>query len=292
MYGQTGGLSADVGALLILDRKNFGDPHEFAIARLIEVFIGLSCFIAVELSLQQTRAATLADNQLYQTLRALQECIEVRGLRQKKDVLPSFLEMKDKQRNLKSQMDDLKKLVADAEMEPDFWFLPFPTSCYQKLLESMSNMMDMLYFIIFNMEKLQESAKGCDTRRINELQEHMNKEVQLISEALSSSLKYLEKKSLIKSRSESEEPTERLRDLESGEQHKQGLILNVFVTGYDEAEVHNREEIQENKELTERTVQCLGALRFCISALRKETEQTEIHIRERVRWVNHSVIRN
>ena len=95
--------------------------------------------------------------------------------------------MKDKQRNLKSHLDDLKKLVADAEMEPDFWFLPFPTSCYQKLLGSMSNMMDMLYFIMFNMEKLQESAKGCDTQRTNKLQEHMNKEARLISKALSSS---------------------------------------------------------------------------------------------------------
>lgn len=47
MYGQAGGISAAVGALLILGRKNYGPPIDFAIARITEAVIGIICFITV-----------------------------------------------------------------------------------------------------------------------------------------------------------------------------------------------------------------------------------------------------
>lgn len=45
MYGQTGGVSAAIGALLILGRKNYGVPNEFAIARLtgFHWLVGVHC---------------------------------------------------------------------------------------------------------------------------------------------------------------------------------------------------------------------------------------------------------
>lgn len=64
MYGEAGGISAVIGALLILGRKNYGAPSEFAIARVTEASIGLICFIIVEIIFQPARAATLAKAQL------------------------------------------------------------------------------------------------------------------------------------------------------------------------------------------------------------------------------------
>ncbi|KAK4375136.1 hypothetical protein RND71_005813 [Anisodus tanguticus] len=75
IYGQAGGLSAIIGAVLILGRKGFGPPSEFAIARITETFIGLSCSIMMEILLQPTRASTLAKFQLSKNFEILHECI-------------------------------------------------------------------------------------------------------------------------------------------------------------------------------------------------------------------------
>lgn len=75
MYGQAGGISAVIGALLILGRNNYGPPNEFAIERLTEAIIGLCCFILVELLFQPTRASTIVKRHLSLGLDALQECI-------------------------------------------------------------------------------------------------------------------------------------------------------------------------------------------------------------------------
>ncbi|CAK9161804.1 unnamed protein product, partial [Ilex paraguariensis] len=76
MYGQAGGISAVLGALLILGRKNYGPADAFAIARLTETFIGLFWLIMVELLIQPMRAATLVKKQLSLSLGTLQDCIE------------------------------------------------------------------------------------------------------------------------------------------------------------------------------------------------------------------------
>nr|GEX02460.1 para-hydroxybenzoic acid efflux pump subunit AaeB/fusaric acid resistance protein [Tanacetum cinerariifolium] len=49
MFGESGGISAVIGALLILGRKNFGPPKQFAIARLTEVSIGLFCMVLLQI---------------------------------------------------------------------------------------------------------------------------------------------------------------------------------------------------------------------------------------------------
>lgn len=58
MYGQAGGNSVVIGAVIKLGRKNYGPPSQFAIARITETFIGLFCSIMVDLILQPTRAST------------------------------------------------------------------------------------------------------------------------------------------------------------------------------------------------------------------------------------------
>lgn len=64
-------ISAAVGALLILGRKNYGSPIDFAIARITEAVIGLICFATVEILSCPVRAATLAKLELSHCLGAL-----------------------------------------------------------------------------------------------------------------------------------------------------------------------------------------------------------------------------
>ncbi|KAL3839549.1 hypothetical protein ACJIZ3_024140 [Penstemon smallii] len=273
MYGQTGGVSAAIGALLILGRKKYGSPNEFAIARLTEVFIGLSCFIAVELFLQPTRAATLAKNHLYTTLSSLEDCVKQKGLCTNR-ADPEFLELRDKQRHLNSLVCELKKYVTDAEMEPDFWYLPFRSSCYQKLVSSLSNIVDMLHFMTFNLEKVSKSPKSFTTAR-NDLQEHMNTELGLFQQALSSSLKHLQKSNSSESRAESQEPM----DLEMGKlQNTEQVNISIKEDGEEDNEDKKKQSM----------VRYIAALGYIISSLRKEIDEIEICIKEIVRWENHS----
>lgn len=41
-------------------------------------------------------------------------------------------DLEDNQRKLKMQVKELRKFVVEAEVEPNFWFLPFDSVCYNK----------------------------------------------------------------------------------------------------------------------------------------------------------------
>nr|GMD24278.1 uncharacterized protein LOC109193187 [Ipomoea batatas]GMD67134.1 uncharacterized protein LOC109193187 [Ipomoea batatas] len=99
MYGPAGGISACIGAVLILGRKGFGPPSAFAMTRIMQTFIGLTCSIL------------------------------------------------------------LGKFIGEAEVEPNFWFLPFHSACYGKLMWSLSKAVEYLYFVAQALRFLeQESA--------------------------------------------------------------------------------------------------------------------------------------
>ncbi|KAI3447679.1 hypothetical protein Pfo_004344 [Paulownia fortunei] len=289
VYGQTGGFSAAIGALLIVGRKNYGAPNVFALARLTEVFIGLSAFIVVEFFLQRIRAATLAKNHLCLTLCSLTDYIKVTRICpvQKTQRVSKFLELREKQRNLNSLVCELRKFVADAELEPDFWYLPFRTSCYQKLVGSLSNIVDMLYFITHNFEILSELSETSIVCK--EFQEQMNNELELFQETLSSCQAYLETAHSTESRAESQEcMDEKFRDLEPGKLQNPEK-LNVLTTEHKEAErITEEEDSEDTKKLRERMIQCLGATGFCISSLMKEINDTEVCIKETDLWEKHS----
>ncbi|KAL0344549.1 UNVERIFIED_CONTAM: hypothetical protein Sradi_4286200 [Sesamum radiatum] len=288
MYGQTGGVSAAIGALLILGRKNYGEPNEFAIARLTEVFIGLTAFLAVEVLLQPIRAVTLAKNHLRQTLCSLRDCIrEIATCPvQKNQTVVKFHELRDKQRNLSSLVCELKKIVADAELEPDFWYLPFRTSCYQNLVGHLSNIVDMLYFITSNFERLSELSETSAVCK--EFQEQMSSELKLFQETLSSSVEYLEKAHSIESQADSQEAVdEEIRDLEEGKLQNPDSP-SALITEHKGVETNNEEEVgEDNRRQRQKMIKCLGALGFCISSLVKEIDETEICRREIDQWESH-----
>ncbi|KAL7133823.1 hypothetical protein ABFS83_12G165900 [Erythranthe nasuta] len=279
LYGQTGGVSAAIGALLIVGRKNYGVPNEFAIARLTEVFIGLSAFILVELFLQPIRAATLAKNHLSLTLNSLEDCVKEIGFFpvQKNQ----FLELREKQRILSSLVCELRKFVADAELEPDFWYLPFRGSSYQKLVGSLSNIVHMLYFITYNFEILLELSEKSNVCK--EFQEQMSNELELFQETLSSLQVYLEKALSTESQADTNVGIdEKFRDLEMGKtQNREKQSVSIIV---ENKETEMSSDEVESEELRERMIRCLGATGFCISSLMKEIDDTEMCIREIDQW--------
>ncbi|KAK2975093.1 hypothetical protein RJ640_014455 [Escallonia rubra] len=298
MYGQAGGISAVIGALLIIGRKNYGAPDEFAIARLAEAFIGLFCMIMVELLLHPRRAATIAKSRLSQSLGTLQLCIQqiVLFSSQKENPSSTIMALRAQQKKLKSLVNDLENLSKYAEMEPDFWFLPFRASCYNKLQVSLSNMVALMHFMAYIMESLQQtSEKFGDAGK--QIGEHVNNDVELFKETLNTSLKSLEITS-IKSCAvfKKEWQDDKMHDLESG-----SLPIHVSATCDDVVEkilssfLHNQKKVTEKiladekeEELKGRMVLCLGSLGFCISRLLGETKEIEQGIKELVQWENPS----
>ncbi|KAL7136478.1 hypothetical protein ABFS83_10G033600 [Erythranthe nasuta] len=256
MYGQTGGISAAIGASLILGRKKYGPPSEFAIARITAVFVGLLCLLLVELLMQPHRAATLAKRQLYLTLEALKNSLNETGSRR----VSKNLQAREKnQRKLETLVQELRISVADADSEPDFWCLPFQTTCYKKVVASLSCMENMLYFLELNLDLVSETLR-------HELREQVNNELELLQESVNSLLKYLDKASSIKS-----------RDIEAGNSE----IVNALVVEYEDKE-------NEKRRHGERVVRCIGAIGFCIGSIRKEIDNVEICVKEIVQWENFS----
>ncbi|KAI9153146.1 hypothetical protein LWI28_006704 [Acer negundo] len=300
MYGESGGISAVIGALLILGRKNYGTPSEFAIARITEATIGLICFIIVDIIFHPAKAATVAKTQLLGSLRALRASIEsIRLCADQKSKLTSRA-LREKQQKLKSHINKLQSFIGDAELEPNFWFMPFHGTCYRKLLGSLSRMADLLLFVAYKTEFLSEVSErfGVDWK---EIEEHIDDELELFKEKVGNSLKCLEEVIMIKSLEMLQQELREKnisRDIELGRSPSEDVPRSL---GPDEEET---EEIlcsflqlsnriansinskDEEQKLKSQMVLCLNGLSFCISSLMKETTEIEKEVKELVKWEN------
>ncbi|CAN4109703.1 unnamed protein product [Withania somnifera] len=285
IYGQAGGISALLGAVMILGRKYSGQANEFAIIRLTETLIGLSCFIVVHLILNPKRAASLARNQLYCTLDILKDCMNQIVQKDQQEVKG----LMEKQRKLKSHIMDLRKLCLNAELEPDFWFLPFNVTCYKKLQGSLSKIFDLFYFVVYNINNMSHDLQsfGVDCK---ELQECINDELELLKEgAISSISTFLDKPSLIKLFPDIGDQEEKIRnDLEEGKLSKKNdkkaeRGLSFFLERSKEVTdgILSR---QEKEEIKGKTITSLYALGFCISSMLKEIKDIKMAMKELSLW--------
>lgn len=302
MYGQAGGISAVIGALLILGRKNYGSPSEFAIARITEAFIGLSCFIVVEILLRPRRAATLAKIQLSQSLATLQECIKEMVVCVGQTDSPDFVlpAMREKQNKLKMNVNELNKFIGEAKLEPNFWFLPFQGACYSKLWEPLSKVEDLLLFVAHNIDFLLQASQKFEVSW-KEIQKNIHSDLELFKETVASSLKYLVKITSIESLTLLEKELQKkiiAHDLELGrppnahwvwstDDEEIEKILASFLQHSEEIinEIHTN---KDKEELKSQMVLSLGALGFCMGSLMRETRKIEKGIQELVQWENPS----
>lgn len=303
MYGKAGGISAVIGALLILGRNNYGRPSEFAIARITEACIGLICFLIVEILLNPARAATLAKTELSRSLEAFQDWINVVPCSSQKNMqAQTFLALKEKQNKLKSHVNELEKFIGEAELEPNFWFLPFHGSCYGKLLMSLSKMVDLLPFLAYQIEFLSQATE-ISRVDLKELQGHMNNDLELFKKKVSSSLECLKKVNSIKTLVALEKELQKKiisHDIELGKSPNENAfrllgtneeevetIVSPFLQHLNE-EVHKIYANEGEDMLKVQTVLCLGGLGFCISSLIRETMEIEKEVKELLQWENPS----
>uniref|UniRef100_A0A6N2KDE1 Integral membrane bound transporter domain-containing protein n=1 Tax=Salix viminalis TaxID=40686 RepID=A0A6N2KDE1_SALVM len=298
MYGQAGGISAVIGAVLVLGRKNFGPPSEFAIARIVETFIGLSCSIMVDLLLQPTRASSLAKVQLLKCFETLSACIGSISL-----AANNRTNLLENQRRLKMDVSELGKFIAEAEVEPNFWFLPFHSSCYFELLGSFSKLVDLLLLSADAVGLLEHESQKFGAS----WKESLNKldgDLELFKEMAGSLVKCFEDVAKLLSLKSLEKELENKsipHDLEMGKSSNR----NIFkVSGLDEDRIdsiissylqHSKEMVDKfhaadegGRELKSQVVLCLSALGFCMSNLIKETSEIKKRIIEILQWENPS----
>jgi len=290
MYGQAGGISAVIGALLILGRKNYGPPNEFATARLVEACIGLICFIMAEILLQSARAATLAKTEFAGSLRALRDCIDdafqlCAG--QKSALSSSIPALRRKHQEVRSRINNLEKFIAAAESEPNFWFLPFYGACYRKLLVSLRKMECLLLFVAIEIGTLSQVS--------DRLQVLINNYLLPLGEEVGFSLKCIEELISMNSLALLERGVQKISishdDMELGKSSPSADVLYRTLS-LDEEEVENSipqhskveadgiEKREGAQELKSRLILRIYSLEFCISSLIKETREIEKQVKE------------
>lgn len=298
MYGQAGGVSAIIGAVLILGRKDFGPPVDFAIARIVETFIGLSCSVTVEVILSPVRASALAKGQLEKTLAALHDSVSSFDLRH-----GGGTDLQDGLRKLKGHVNGLSKCISEAEVEPNFWFMPFHSACYSKLLWSLSNMVDLLHF--------GSTALGTLPHHENpwkEITDELDTDLKLFKDLVTSSVKCFKDAVSVKSLALlDEKPVERSDDKTRSCDLELGKVqaLPGFLSGLDDEDEiekvvgsyvqHAREfvdkicgvEVRDRDEEVESDIALsLSAVGYCMVSLMRETTELEDSIRELIQWEN------
>ncbi|KAL9247683.1 hypothetical protein vseg_021090 [Gypsophila vaccaria] len=292
MYGQAGAVSAAIGAILILGRKNIGPPSDFAVTRIMETFIGLTCAITVELILQPTRAASLAKVQLCKTLGTLQDSLSSIDL-----LAMSKAELMEKAKGLKCKLSELEKCVGEAEAEPSFWFIPFHSTAYKKMLESLVKMADLLLFMAHALGFVDEHIQKLEMRGSKEALEKINGDVKLVAKMTGSFVKSFQEITSIKSLLVLEKDlakSGKTCDVESGKVSNNPLnwdqkdiekIIASFIDHLKEA----CEKIQlseDGEEIKSRMILSLSAIGFCMHCLMKQTSEVEKEVKELVQWEN------
>ncbi|XP_076887373.1 uncharacterized protein LOC143537500 [Bidens hawaiensis] len=273
MFGESGGISAVIGALLILGRKNYGPPKEFAIARLTEVSIGLFCMVLLEILLQPVRPATLVKLQVARCLGTLDECL---------NQIPDILLINRSIKKLKSDINGLKNLIRDAKCEPSFWFLPFKASCYENAQEQLSKMVYLMQIMVYNIQFITSLSQSCD-EGWKELQEHINGGLKTLKETTSPCVKHLQKLTLVKSNGAFDQESGGFFDLESGSQIEAGTkVMDTFVQRLEEV----TDKIKSEEECKRKTLLHLYSLGFCIGCIVKEITEVEKCVKGTIRCEN------
>ncbi|XP_023544569.1 uncharacterized protein LOC111804107 isoform X2 [Cucurbita pepo subsp. pepo] len=289
MYGQSGGIASALGALLVLGRKNYGIPSEFANARIIEACIGLLCYLTVEVVFNPTRAATLTKTEFSTTLELLQDCIKRVILIPHKNSYESsstLIPLIEQHKNLKSHVSQLEKFIIEAGFEPNFWTTPFQATCYDNLVKSLQKSVDILQFLVHEMRSLSLELNSSN----------LSEDMEAFSKKVGCSLKFMEKVSLIKSLKElqsknqdmgkgsnhgsralalSEEDIEKI--MGSFCQHANEILSKAYINGEDEANL--------KAQMTQR----LCSIGFCMECLMRETMAMEKEVHQLLKLENPSI---
>ncbi|PON44526.1 P-hydroxybenzoic acid efflux pump subunit [Parasponia andersonii] len=298
-YGQAGAFSAAIGALLILGRRDYGSPTEFAIARITEATIGLICFILVELLFNHSRAATLAKSQLSQSMRVFRYCVEnIVICSSKENALASSGRLREKLHELKYHVKELETFIAEAEMEPNFWFVPFNGSCYHKLLRSFSTLVNLLHFVAYKIEFISEASQQLEDDLEEQLKQ-VNYDIELFRRRVGSSLRCLEEEAssattlqvALKKDFQVENLSCNIENafwhLVGDDEDAEDILIRHLEEFIDK--IYSRDcGVADN--LKRQMALCLGGLVFCIHSFAREAKDIEKEVKELIKWENPSTM--
>ncbi|KAG7581177.1 Para-hydroxybenzoic acid efflux pump subunit AaeB/fusaric acid resistance protein [Arabidopsis suecica] len=285
VYGQPGGVTAAIAALLILGRRNYGAPTEFAIARIVEASIGLLCFVFGEILVTPARAATIARTELSHCLDALLDCIQSLVLcsEQKNQKTSVVADLRKRQAKLKSHVEALERFTAEALTEPKIPFLcPLNTVSYYKLLGSFSKISDLCLYVCDGLKNLSgvQPTLGFPWDTIAH-------ELRAFQEKLHPTVKCLKEIALTKSQARLQKELQKRKichDVEAGTTSNEKYSNMELGPSQDDAERFSVSFVMLLKEATDKisdntaeevlkseTALCLSSLGFCISRLMQET---------------------
>jgi hypothetical protein len=213
----------------------------------------------------------------------------------------SYQALREEQEKLKSLVCQLKEFTAEAEMEPNFWFVPFHTACYNNMLGSLSRMVDLLLFVAYSMEHVTQLAQK-DGVIWMDIQGRGNENVKIFKNKVDPLLKSLEEITRMKSIKKLENQLKNRnvpRDLESQEypnadtfsilskDDEVDSITNSFLQHLEE--IANKTYTDKDEEMLKVQMlfhySCLG---FCTGSLMRETMKIESEIKELLLWENPS----
>ncbi|KAJ6747144.1 P-HYDROXYBENZOIC ACID EFFLUX PUMP SUBUNIT-RELATED [Salix koriyanagi] len=240
----------------------------------------------VEILWRPARAATLAKTELAGSLSALRDCINDishLGAGQKSVLSSSIPALRRKHQEVKSRISNLEKFIAEAEAEPNFWFLPFYGACYRRLLVSLRKMEHLLLFVAFEIETLSQVS--------DRLQELINSiYLHPLAAAVGFSLNSIgELISISSLRKISISDRDEIDELGKSSPSADVVFWTFILDGEIENSNEEADEIEKRKgaqELKSRLILCIYSLEFCITSLIKETREIEKHVKELVAWEN------
>ncbi|KAL0744080.1 hypothetical protein Bca4012_085593 [Brassica carinata] len=279
VYGQPGGVTASIAALLILGRRNYGAPTDFAIARIVEASIGLLCFVFGEILVTPARASTLARTELSHCLDALVDCMGSLVLcsEQKKNMPLS--DLRSKQAKLNSHVEALERLTSEALTEPNIPFLkPLNAVSYNKVLVSLSKVSDLCLYVCDGLTNLSGAQPSLEYPWGN-----ITQDLKVFQEKLDSSVKCLDTKTRARLQKELQK-RKICHDVEAGTASNDSHSNVESGPSQDDAERFSASFVTLLKDVTEKTsgstaeevvksetTLCLSSLGFCISRLMQET---------------------
>ncbi|KAH0927608.1 hypothetical protein HID58_019864 [Brassica napus] len=278
VYGQPGGVTSAIAALLILGRRNYGAPTDFAITRIVEASIGLLSFVLGEVLVTPARASTLARAELKHCLDALLDCVGSLVLCSEQKNMP-LSDLRSKQAKLNSHVQALERLTSEALTEPNVPFLkPLNAVSYKKVLVSLSKVSDLCLYVCDGLTNL-SGAHPWDQAITHDLK--------AFQEKLHSSVKCLEEITCTKTQARLQKELQKRKichDVEAGTASNDNYSNMEMGPSQDDAEKFSVSFVKLLMEATEKTsgstaeevgksetTLCLSSLGFCISRLMQET---------------------
>lgn len=187
------------------------------------------------------------------------------------------------------------KFIAEAEAEPNFWFLPFNSGCYSKFMGSLSRTVEYLLFGSQALRFLQQHlASSVDWN-------NLDADLMLFKDVISTSTKCFEEVSLVKSLAILDKEFEKQKvsmDVELGKSSykrkssssdEEGILTSYLQHSNELVDcIVNDDKSSDDEKLKGQLVLSLSALGFCMEGLVKETKEIEKTIKELVQWENPS----